>query len=403
METFVARQPIFTQQKEVHAYELLFRSSLENVFGDIDGDQASAKVLVDGVMGMGMATLTGGKTAFVNFTQDLLLKDVAMLFPKEHVVVELLETVEPEESVVEACRRLKLQGYRLALDDFIFDAKFEPLIALADIIKVDFLLSGPEERRGLLGLIRNKSVEFLAEKVETAAEFDEAVELGYTYFQGYFFSKPEVLSRKEIPAFKFAYLQLIQAVRESDVDFSEIEGIVKGDVALTYKLLRYINTTGRGLVKYVESIRYSLTLLGQENLRRLFALVILSTVTEDNPKELMLHSLIRASACESLACSVGMESRKFDFFLMGMFSSIDTVLGLPMEEAVTHVPLTDDARAALLGEGGPLQLPLETVLAYQRGNWESFSSLMAELDLPESEFPALFQSAVTWADQTVQI
>ena len=291
METFVARQPIFTQQKEVHAYELLFRSSLENVFGDIDGDQASAKVLVDGVMGMGMATLTGGKTAFVNFTQDLLLKDVAMLFPKEHVVVELLETVEPEESVVEACRRLKLQGYRLALDDFIFDAKFEPLIALADIIKVDFLLSGPEERRGLLGLIRNKSVEFLAEKVETAAEFDEAVELGYTYFQGYFFSKPEVLSRKEIPAFKFAYLQLIQAVRESDVDFSEIEGIVKGDVALTYKLLRYINTTGRGLVKYVESIRYSLTLLGQENLRRLFALVILSTVTEDNPKELMLHSL----------------------------------------------------------------------------------------------------------------
>ena len=281
--------------------------------------------------------------------------------------------MEPEDSVVEACRRLKLQGYRLALDDFIFDAKFEPLIALADIIKVDFLLSGPEERRDLLGLVRNKSVEFLAEKVETAAEFDEAVELGYTYFQGYFFSKPEVLSRKEVPAFKFAYLQLIQAVRESEVDFSEIEGIVKGDVALTYKLLRYINTTGRGLVKYVESIQHSLTLLGQENLRRLFCLVILSTVTEDNPKELMRISLIRASACESLACRMGMESLKFDFFLMGMFSAIDAVLGLPMEEAVTHVPLSDDATAALLGEGGPLQVPLKTVLAYQEGNWMSFS------------------------------
>jgi len=145
--------------------------------------------------------------------------------------------VEPEETVVEACKRLKLQDYRLALDDFVFDAKFEPLIALADIIKVDFLLSGPEERRDLFGLIRNKSVEFLAEKVETVAEFDEAVELGYTYFQGYFFSKPEVLSCKEVPAFKFAYLQLIQAVRGSDVDFSEIERIVKGDAALTYKLL----------------------------------------------------------------------------------------------------------------------------------------------------------------------
>ena len=143
--------------------------------------------------------------------------------------------------------------------------------------------------------------------------------------------------------------------------------------------------------------------MGQENLRRLFCLVILSTVTEDNPKELMRISLIRASACESLACRMGMESLKFDFFLMGMFSAIDAVLGLPMEEAVTHVPLSDDATAALLGEGGPLQVPLKTVLAYQEGNWMSFSSLMAELDLPESEFPALFQSAVTWADETVQI
>ena len=236
------------------------------------------------------------------------------------------------------------------MDDFFFDAKFESLIALADIIKVDFLLSGPEERRDLFGLIRNKSVEFLAEKVETVAEFDEAVELGYTYFQGYFFSKPEVLSCKEVPAFKFAYLQLIQAVRGSDVDFSEIERIVKGDVALTYKLLRYINTTGMGLVKYVESIRHSLTLLGQENLRRLFSLVILSTLAEDNPKELMLISLIWVSACESLGCAMGMERRKFDFFLMGMFSAIDAVLGLPMEEALTHVPLTDDAKAALLGD-----------------------------------------------------
>ena len=301
MDTFVARQPIFTQKEEVHAYELLFRSSLENSFGDVDGDQASAKVLVDGVLGLGMSTLTGGKAAFINFTRDLLLKDMAFLFPKEQVVIELLEDVEPDDSVFEACVRLKLQGYCLALDDFIFDPKYDALISLADIIKVDFLLSGPEERRRLPGLIKNKKIQFLAEKVESREEFEEALELGYTYFQGYFFSKPVVLSHKQIPSFKFSYLQLLQAVRVPNLDFSEIENIVKGDPALTSKLLRYINTAGRGLVTYIDSIKHSLTLLGRENLRRLFCLVVLSTVMEDRAQELLVQSLIRASVCESLA------------------------------------------------------------------------------------------------------
>ncbi len=401
MDTFVARQPIFTQKEEVHAYELLFRSSLENSFGDVDGDQASAKVLVDGVLGLGMSTLTGGKAAFINFTRDLLLKDMAFLFPKEQVVIELLEDVEPDDSVFEACVRLKLQGYCLALDDFIFDPKYDALISLADIIKVDFLLSGPEERRRLPGLIKNKKIQFLAEKVESREEFEEALELGYTYFQGYFFSKPVVLSHKQIPSFKFSYLQLLQAVRVPNLDFSEIENIVKGDPALTSKLLRYINTAGRGLVTYIDSIKHSLTLLGRENLRRLFCLVVLSTVMEDRAQELLVQSLIRASVCESLAGHIGMGDRKFDFFLMGMFSSLDAVLGLPMDEAVTHVPLPEEAQAALLNEGGPLQAPLEVVLSYERAEWETFSSLASELGVSESLFPGMFLSSTKWAEEIV--
>ena len=401
MDTFVARQPIFTQKEDVHAYELLFRSSLENSFGDVDGDQASASVLVDGVLGLGMSTLTGGKAAFINFTRDLLLKDMAFLFPKEQIVIEILEDVEPDESVFEACVRLKLQGYRLALDDFIFDSKYEALVSLADIIKVDFLLSGPEERRKLPGLIKNKEIQFLAEKVETREEFDEALGLGYTYFQGYFFSKPVVLSHKQIPSFKFAYLELLQAVRVPHLDFAEIEGIVKGDPALTSKLLRYINTAGRELVSYIDSIKHGLTLLGQENLRRLFCLVVLSTVMEDRAQELLVQSLIRASVCESLAGQIGMEDRKFDFFLMGMFSCLDAVLGLPMDEAVTHVPLPEEAQTALLNEGGPLQAPFQAVLAYERAQWETFSSLAGELGVSESLFPGLFLSSTKWAAEVV--
>ena len=171
--------------------------------------------------------------------------------------------------------------------------------------------------------------------------------------------------------------------------------------ALTSKLLRYINTVGRELVTYIDSIKHSLALLGQENLRRLFCLVVLSTIMEDRAQELLVQSLIRASVCEPLAAEVGMENRKFDFFLMGMFSSLDAILGLPMDEAVTHVPLPEEAQAALLNEGGPLQAPLDAVLSYERAEWETFSSLASKLGVSESLFPDLFLSSTKWAGEIV--
>ncbi len=286
MDIFVARQPIFNQHREVYAYELLFRSGFENAFGNVNGDQASSKVMTNSFLGIGLDTLTGGKRAFVNFTRDLLVQEIALLFPSEQLVVEILENVEPDEEVLDSCKSLKQAGYSLALDDFCFESKYEPLVKLADLIKVDFLLTTSDERCEKTPQLTDQGITLLAEKVETQEVFEEALQLGYTYFQGYFFSKPVVVSQRGIPGFKVPYIQILQSIRRPEIDFAELERIIKSDLSLTHQLLRYINRFGFGFVREIESVRHALTLLGHDNLRKLVSLVVLSSVVEDKPQEL---------------------------------------------------------------------------------------------------------------------
>jgi len=198
-EVFVARQPIFDRHRHVNAYELLFRSGLKNAFGGMDPDRASIKVIADGFIRFGLQRLTGGKRAFINFTRDTLVKGYATLLPKDSIVVEILEDVEQDHEVFDACRALKQRGYMIALDDVVCDDWDNPLLGFADIIKVDFRASNDRTKAALPGLMAARKIKALAEKIETRAEFDEAVALGYTYLQGYFFSKPLVLSGRDVP------------------------------------------------------------------------------------------------------------------------------------------------------------------------------------------------------------
>ena len=241
MDIFVARQPIFNQHREVYAYELLFRSGFENAFGNVNGDQASSQVMTNSFLGIGLETLTGGKRAFVNFTRDLLVDEMALLFPSEQLVVEILENVEPDEEVLDSCRRLKQAGYSLALDDFCFERNYESLLKLADLIKVDFLSTTSKERCEKSQQLTDQRITLLAEKVETQEDFEEAVRLGYTYFQGYFFSKPVVVSQRGIPGFEVPYIQILQSVRRPEIDFAELERIIKSDLSLTQQLLVPVN------------------------------------------------------------------------------------------------------------------------------------------------------------------
>lgn len=401
METFIARQPIFTQQQQVYAYELLYRSgTVNNSCTAVDLNQAAGRVIADTGLLLGTRNLTDGKKAFINVTREVLVNGLIELLPKELTVVELLETIEPDDEVIAACRRLRGAGYMLALDDFVYEPRFEPLVELADIIKVDFLSTGREGRRELAERTLPQGIRLLAEKVETHEDFREAVDLGYTWFQGYFFCKPVILSRKDVPGNKLQYLRILQEIQRPEINMEQVERIIRRDVALTFKLLRYLNSPAFSFRNEIETIRQALILLGERQIRKWASLVILTSLGRDKPEELVLQALIRARFCETIGPLIGLGNRAEDLFLTGMLSLIDAILDRPLEELLKDLPLNAGIRDALAGHENKLHEVCSLTVAYERGDWEKLARLTARLGLNSPDILALYLSAVEWATQS---
>jgi len=397
MEVFIARQAIFAKKLNVYAYELLFRTSLENVYASLDGDRATASVITDSFLTIGLDSLTRSKRAFINFTKKMLLDDTATILPRDLLVVEILENIEPDADIIDACTRLKKAGYTLALDDFVFEASYEPLIELADIIKVDFRISTYIDMKLLIDRYKSK-IRFLAEKVETQEEFDDALDLGFTYFQGYFFSKPVIVSSKDIPGYKINYMNIIHEINRPNIDFNKIESIVMQDVSISYKLLKFINSAFFSFSSKIQSIKQALMLLGLDEFRRWVSLIIFRTMGEDKPDELMMMSIVRAKFCDLLAEAVGLGKRRSELFLMGMFSMVDTFMGRPMEEVLGKLPLEDDIKNALLGHEGRLRDIFELVIANERGEWNKIFEFADKLNLERAKIPGLYVKALESAN-----
>ena len=402
MDLFIARQPIFTAKQAVYAYELLFRSGPANVFPDVDHNHASARVIADSLFNLGLQTLTGGKLAFINMTRDLLLGDYAVLLPRDEIVIEVLETVTPDAKVVEACRRLKATGYMIALDDFVGKAEMAPLIALADIIKVDFLATRKAERLALVKRYAPRGVRLLAEKVETQEAFREAADLGYTYFQGYFFAKPAVMQATAAPEFRLTYLTLLQETVKPDLDFRRIAAVIGRDVTLSYKLLRFINSAFFGLRRSIASIPEALALLGEREVKRWASLLGLACLGANKPAELVVEAALRARFCEGMAPAAGLVHYTEELFLLGLFSLIDAILDRPLENLLQELPIPSMVKATLLGEASPLKDVYDCVLAYVAGDWASLSIQMDRLQLDEEEVPRRYREAVAWAQQALR-
>ena len=397
---FIARQPIFDLQQKVFGYELLFRSSLDNVFRNAEPNQASAKVMTDGSLILSMEAISGGKLAFINVTRDILLNDYISLLPRGLTAPEILETIEPDQEVVSACSRLKKAGYMIVLDDFVYGERYADLMNMADIVKVDFLSTPAEERRLVLSRFTAPNVRFLAEKVETHELFRQAVDLGYSYFQGYFFSKPVIISSRDVPGFKLNYLQMLQELQLPDVNYDRLEGIVKRDMALSFKLLRYINSAYFGLSNKVSSIMHAILLLGPREFKQWASLVVMASMGSDKPDELVVQALIRGRFCESLAPMLGMRQRSQELFLLGMFSVIDAILDRPLQEILKDLPLSDEIKDALSGKPNRLRAVFDYALAYEKGDWDRLSGMAEALGLDESGIPAVYLAAVHWAQRS---
>lgn len=406
MNVFIARQPIFEKNEKINGYELLFRSGLENFYTAVDGDRATKEVIHTAFSVIGLNELIGKKRAFINFTGPLLKELIPTLLPRDAIVVEILENIEIDREIITACSTLKSKGYKIALDDFVLEDQYRPLLDLADIIKVDFLSTPLDRCRTLIGEIDSISRTpkmYLAEKVENKDVYNKAIAMGYALFQGYFFSKPEIKTGKQIPSNKLTYLSIVKELYASEPDYGKVEEIMKRDVALSYKLMKLVNSTSFGLAKKVSSIRQALMLLGIQEVRKWFSLLTLSEIGQGKPDELIRTSIVRARFCELLASRVGLAARAQEVFLMGLFSMIDAFLDKPMDDIIKDLPLTVDVKNALTVKSSPLLPFFQLIVAYERGKWNHYEVLMHTLaldDVKNTQFmPETYFEALKWADE----
>jgi len=394
LQRYVARQPILGLDEKVFGYELLFRDGVEDYFRNPDLDAASRGTLDTSLL-MGLDVLCDGKRAFVNCTRDVLLKDYVTLLSPQHVAVEILETVPVDDLVVAACQRLKEAGYVIALDDFAVNDPREPLVAMADILKIDLRSTSADDCAAMVKRYAPKRCRMLAEKVETQQEFTVAKQAGFIYFQGYFFRRPELMQAREIPASRVNYLRLLQALSRPELEPRELEEAIKGEASLCYRLLRYLNSAAFGFRTEIKSIRHALAILGEREVRRWLRLVATLSAGQNKPSDLVLSALVRARFCELLSANV--KHGESDLFLMGLLSLMDAILELPMGVVLEGISVDSETKNVLLGQDSLLSPVYKLMVAQEAGEWKGVTEANVQLHLPENLIAENHWKAMQWA------
>lgn len=403
MNIYLARQPIFNRKQTVVGYELLHRSSSSNLFTGIDGDVATSELISNAFLGMGIDKVTGGKKAFINFTKKLLEDETVLCLPRNVVAVEILEDIEADSAVLEACKRLKQLGYTLVLDDYAFEKKHDDFLDQVDIVKVDLQKVKEQNNLNLISLFTGRGNRMLAEKVETIDDYNLVMKSGFELMQGYFFCKPVVIESKSMPSNKLQCMRLMHEIYRPAMDFDLVERLIKEDASISYKLLRYINTLAFPTRFQITSIRQSMALLGQKELIKWASLVCLYTFSSAKPYELLINAATRASFCESIAVAANLKKKSSDYFITGLFSLLDTFLDKPMEEILEELPLHDDIKNALLLVNNEYRKPLDIYLHYERGNFDhAFGLASSYYGLDELAVTKSYLSAIEMADIAFQ-
>jgi c-di-GMP-related signal transduction protein len=394
---YVARQPILDLRGKVHGYELLFRAGPETVFRG-DGD-AATRTMLDNTVIFGLELLTGGLPAFVNCTAEALTERLVDVLPAGMTVLEILECLEPTPSLIAACRKLKISGFRLALDDFTFKPGFEPLLALADYVKVDFMQTTREERQVLLKQLDRFPVALVAEKVESQEEFKQAAADGFTLFQGYYFCRPVLLQNRKVPANRIFHLEIMQLLQSENLDFRQLGNLVKRDAGLTYRLLRLVNSPMCAMRQEVKSIEMALTVVGEDAFRRIATLAIASELNGDQPPEILRMAFVRARFCEMAASLCKLNAA--EQYLLGMFSLLPAMLCVRMEELAPMLPLREEIGAALLGRDCVERSLLHWVECYESGEWAQCDAIAASDNLNQGWIAECYIESVAWAEEAL--
>ncbi len=363
---YLGRQPIFDNSLKVFAYELLFRTGAEGAANVTDDCQATAQVMMNLFGEFGLSNVVGEKKAFINFSEDLLLKDTRSFFPKRQVVIEVLETVRPTSSIKFVLKKISEEGYQLALDDYIFSPEFAPLEDYVDIIKVDILDAGPQKMIENIPKLKAKGKRLLAEKVETKEQFAFCQKLGFDYYQGYFFAKPKIIVGEALGTNKAAILQLLSSVYDESIDLHKLSAIISRDVTMSQKLLKMAALEdSQAEIKSIHDvvIRYGLTRLQS------WTSVLALSSDSDKPTELLVTSLVRAKFCELVGSAVK-DLPKDSYFVVGLFSTLDAVMDKPLVELIDGLGLSNAIKDALLTEKGSLGCALHAVKEIEQGGMD---------------------------------
>jgi EAL and modified HD-GYP domain-containing signal transduction protein len=395
---FVARQPIFDRKSRIWGYELLFRSAAEAHEAQFDNsDQATSKVIADGFF-MAKPGIESGAKMLINFPRNLLLEGAAYTLPKETCIIEILETVDPEPEILAALTDLKKAGYQLALDDYVGQPGFEQIIALADIVKVDIYGRNPQEVAAIVGGLRPYGVQLLAEKIEDRVIYRVCERLGFDFFQGFFFRKPEIIPGKKLGTGEMTKLQLLQELGKEDLDVRDIAEIIGRDISISYRLLRYINSAHFSPRFKIESITHALTMIGQRQLAQWLRVVLLADLdTTGNSQVVAMTSVQRAKFLELLTVSGSVAGYAPEsMFLLGLFSMLETLLGIPMRELLEQLPLEEEIKRALVGDESPLRTWLELVEAYENAKWDTVERILKERRLWPIETSRQYIEAMKW-------
>jgi len=327
------------------------------------------------------------------------MRDVITLLPRDRVVVEILEDVVADEETIAACDRLHRAGYIIALDDYLPNADTMRLLPFADIVKVDFLATNSARQAAIAMDMRRRGIRLLAEKVETREQFDLALSLGYHYFQGYFFCKPQMLTMQDIACSQLAYVHVLSIVHRDSYDVDELEKAILREPALCYRLLRYLNSAAFGLFP-IRSIRHALSLLGQREIQKWVSIVVVISVAHDRPGELISCALTRARTCEALAARCGADPSQA--FMVGILSLMDAILDRPMDTLISHLPLTAACKDALRGGGDALGKLLKLSIGCERGTWDEVATETDDLGLRESTVWEAHRDACRWSSEILQ-
>jgi EAL and modified HD-GYP domain-containing signal transduction protein len=388
-DVFVARQPIFDSNLEVRAYELLFRGSnaIDRAIVT-DNEEATSTVVINAFTELGLETVVGERRAWVNVSREFVTSGMAFALPKERVVLELLEDQGADDELLAQLDLLRRDGYTIALDDFSWSPEREPLLSHVDIVKVEVLGREPADVADDVARLRAYPVQLVAEKLETREDYERCAALGFELFQGYFFCKPETLSARSVGPNRLAMLQLVAALQDPAIDFARLETLISHDIALSYRLLRYINSAFFGLRREVDSIGRVLTLLGLENVKRWATLTVFAGI-DDKPREVIVTGLTRARFCEMSAPLAGAGVKPERMFTLGLFSVIDALMDQPMEDLLATIPFPAEMRDALLERSGDQGRLLDAALACERGEFPTPELARAQMD------------AMSWASEAV--